>query len=171
MRTTLLLIGIGICISLHAQPAANEVVEKAFQQARQENKKVFLIFHASWCKPCHLMDSAMNDAKCKTMFTDHYVVAHLDVMDKKPLENPGANELLKRYDPKGQGGVPVWVILDKEGALLADSFMKPGQNTGCPSKKEEVAYFIQVLKKTSALSDTDLALIQTRFEQTDQKAH
>ncbi|MBD0287325.1 MAG: hypothetical protein ICV79_18150, partial [Flavisolibacter sp.] len=57
--------------------------------------------------------------------------------------------------------------------LLADSQIRPegagldepGQNAGCPAKKEEVAHFIRVLKKTSALNKDQLAIIQKRFRE------
>ncbi len=42
--------------------------------------------------------------------------------------------------------------------------MQNGENTGCPSKKEEVAYFVSVLKKTSSLSKDQLAVIENRFK-------
>jgi hypothetical protein len=115
----------------------------------------------------------MNDEKLKSFFDNNYVVVHLTVdesMDKKELENPGANELRKKFNGEGQG-LPYWFVLDAKGNFLADSRLTPGNagagakpaNIGCPASIEEVTYFIKVVKKTSSLSDKQLALVQERF--------
>jgi len=152
---------------------ANEIVKEACTQAAIENKNVFIIFHASWCGWCHKMDRAMNDASCKDLFSNNYVIRHIAVNeaeDKKHLENPGGQELLKKYHGEKQG-IPYWLIFDKNANLLADSqkrpegagFETPGQNTGCPATKDEVASFIHVLQKTSSLDPNQLATIAQRF--------
>jgi thioredoxin-related protein len=156
-------------------PTAHQVMQDAMQRAAKEHKKVFIIFHASWCGWCHRMDSIMNSAACKKLFNDNYVIEHLTVMEsdnKKDLENPGAEDSLKRYNGEGQG-IPFWLIFDAKGNLLADCLMpskgttgaahNKGENTGCPSTRDEVAYFVKVLKKTSLLNTTQLAVIQKNF--------
>lgn len=57
-----------------------------------------------------------------------------------------------------------------QGNFLADSPMKTGtdlskmgNNIGCPAEKEEVDYFVKMLKKTSPLTDQQLTLIQQHF--------
>lgn len=157
--------------------SADAIMKEAYQLAAKEKKNVFVMFHASWCGWCHKMDSSMNDPACKKLFDDNYVIRHLvvdEVKAKKDLENPGANELRKKYFGEGEG-IPYWLVFDKEGKLLADSKMRAdgdgperGQNTGCPATVEEVAYFIGVLKKTSRLNDADLSIIQKRFRRNDQ---
>lgn len=155
-------------------PPADAVLQEATQQASKEHKKVFVIFHASWCTWCHRMDSLMNDPACKKYFDDNYVVRHLTVLeskDKKNLENPGAMELLAKYHGEKQG-IPFWLIFDTDGRLLADSDMRPdgagldtpGSNVGCPATKEEVAFFMKVLGQTSSLKQGQLALIGKKFE-------
>ena len=165
----IMLVGWGCGVNAQqAMPSSKAVLEKAYREAQAQNKNIFLIFHASWCYWCHKMDTAMSDPVCSKLFMDHYIIVHLDVLeqpDKKSLENEGSQEVMKKYDPTGNGGVPVWAILDKKGNLLADSFMKPGENTGCPSKKEEIAYFLTVLHKTSPLLPGQLAVVEKRFKQ------
>ena len=80
--------------------------------------------------------------------------------------HPGALEFLSKNGGADQG-LPYWFILDKSGNVLADARYKPGQNTGCPASEEEVAYFISVLRKTSKLTDTELATIKTRFRKNE----
>ena len=160
--------------NLHAQTktkSTDEVLNEARAEATKANKNIFIIFHASWCVWCHRMDTAMNDQTIKSFFDKNYVIQHLTVdesKDKKSLENPGASALRTKYGGDQQG-IPYWLILDKNGKLLADSRMHDengkasGNNVGCPTEPEEVNYFIEILKRTSQLSDPQLQLIKARF--------
>ena len=163
----------------HAPATADEILEEAYLQAANQNKKVFIIFHASWCGWCHKMDSALNDKKCKQFFDDNFVIRHLVVFEskgKKDLENPGALELLTRHKGNDKG-IPYWLVFDKDGNLLADSKMRPeglgldaeGDNSGCPASKEEVEHFIKVLQKTTSLNQEALGIIEKRFRQNEYK--
>lgn len=150
-------------------PSAEEVLQPAYAQAAKENKNVLLIFHASWCGWCIKMDSSLQDRKVKPLIDNNYVTAHLTVYEspnKKDQENPGALEFLTKQGGADQG-LPYWMILDKTGKLLADAQYKPGENSGCPAKEEEVAHFINVLKKTSALNGEQLKVIEKRFREND----
>ena len=51
-----------------AIPAAEEIMDIVFQEAKEENKNVFLMFHASWCGWCHRMDDNMQNKACKEFF-------------------------------------------------------------------------------------------------------
>lgn len=164
-------------LSLSAQKPgplpATEVIRAAVQTAAKTHKRVFVIFHASWCSWCHRMDSIMGSPVCRPLFNSRYIITHLDLLespDKKMLENPGAEALLQTYHG-GDQGIPYWLILDQDGKLLADSRIKPAgadtsghyPNCGCPDRPEEIAYFIRVLKETSDLSGPELALIGRSF--------
>lgn len=165
-------------VSLNAQsgvPSAAEVMREARAVAAKENKKVFIIFHASWCIWCHRMDSSINDPSCSDFFRDNYVIRHLTVMeadDRKMDENAGALQMLQQFGGDKKG-IPYWLIFDKDGKVVADSRIRPegagpsvdGSNSGCPAEKEEVDYFLRVLRKTSHLSDASAAAIERRFSQ------
>lgn len=154
-------------------PSADQVMNIAMQRANQQHKKIFIIFQASWCGWCHRMDSLMSSQSCKALFDKNYVIEHLTVAEsknKKDLENAGADDLLKKYNGQNQG-IPFWLIFDEKGNLLADCLMKSedakpgetGNNTGCPSTKDEVTYFVKALKKTSSLNDSQLSVIEKVF--------
>ena len=150
---------------------ATKIMKHAEAEAAKTNKNVFVIFHASWCIWCHRMDTAMNDNSIKLFFDNNFVIIHLTVDEsegKKDLENPGANELRTQFHGDQQG-IPFWVIIDKNGKVLADSRIHSedgkltGNNVGCPTQPDEVSYFIKVLKKTSRLTNSQLAMVQARF--------
>jgi thioredoxin-related protein len=152
---------------------AGQILSVAYKQAADSNKNVLLIFHASWCGWCKKMDSAINDASCKKLFDDNYIIEHLttnETADKKHLENLGAKEILAHYKA-ATSGLPVWLVLDKYGNLLGDSFIKEkGKatiNIGCPANEDEVKKFVKTLKQTSKLTDKELCIIATRFRQNE----
>ncbi len=155
--------------------SAEKIMEAALQEAAKTNKKIFVMFHASWCGWCKRMDKLMNDPSCKPFFDKSYVVTHIDVDEmpaKKELENSGADDIRKKYGVSKEDGLPTWLVLDKNGKLLADSKFttdnsegKAGANIGCPNKPEEVKHFINVLKKTTSLSSESEKVIQQLFSE------
>jgi thioredoxin-related protein len=150
-------------------PTADAVLKEARTKAAKEDKKVMVIFHASWCGWCHKMDTSLNDPFVKSFFDKNYVITHLTIdesPDKKNLENPGAKTLNEKWGGKDQG-IPFWVIMDKDGKILADSQREPGKNVGCPATAEEVAHFINVLKKTSSITKEEIVEVEKRFRRNE----
>lgn len=150
-------------------PSADEVLNKAYQQASKENKNVLLIFHASWCGWCRAMDSSINDPSVKAYFNRSFVITHLTVLEsanKKNQENPGAEDFLNSHGGKDQG-LPFWIILDVHGNTLSDSRGKEGKNIGCPATEEEVAHLISVLEKTSRINDKEKMAVKNRFRRNE----
>jgi hypothetical protein len=175
----LLLVAVFYTTFSNAQPpSADAVLKAACRKAANENKNVFVMFHASWCAWCHKMDTALYSPVCRQLFSDNYVIEHLTVYEskgKENLENPGALDLLTKYHGNDIG-TPYWMIFDKDGNLLGDSRMRvlgagantpPGDNVGCPASEDEVAYFTGLLKKTSKLNDAQLEIIRKRFRENE----
>jgi thiol-disulfide isomerase/thioredoxin len=173
-----IVVALGSILMANAQAklSADEIMKEASEKAAKENKKVFVMFHASWCGWCHRMDASMNDEDVKKYFDDNFVVRHFvvdEAADKKDLETPGANEIRTKYHGDGQG-IPFWLVFDSKGNMLADSKMRKegegpekGQNTGCPAAEAEVAHFIEVLKKTTKLNKDQLEKISKRFRKNE----
>ncbi|MDR6369168.1 thioredoxin-related protein [Chryseobacterium bernardetii] len=157
---TLLLFQLGA-----AQEKADVVLNKAFTEAKAGKKNVLLVFHASWCKWCKMMEKNMDLPETKPIFDKRFVTAYVDVQergDKKSLENPGGQELMNKY--KGENaGLPFWVILNPKGEVLADSFDAKGENLGSPATPEEVNSFIAKLGKASKLSNEESQTIEKVF--------
>ena len=164
--------------NIKAQEAPKNVdvlMKKALQQAKEQNKNVFVMFTASWCTWCKQMDAKMKNPSIKQMFSDNYIIEHFTVLErktKKHLVNPGAEELLIKYGGENQG-IPFYLIFDSEGNLIADSKMVKdkevlkgeGSNIGCPGTPYEIDAFAYKLKETSNLTDKELLEIATIFKQ------
>ncbi|MDR6462928.1 thioredoxin family protein [Chryseobacterium sediminis] len=148
-----------------AQEKADAVLNKAFTEAKTGKKNVLLVFHASWCKWCKMMEKNMDLPEAKPIFDKRFVTAYVDVQergDKKSLENPGGQELMNKY--KGENaGLPFWLILNPKGEVLVDSFDAKGQNLGSPATPEEVTAFIAKLDKSSKLSKEESQIIEKVF--------
>jgi|WetSurMetagenome_2_1015567.scaffolds.fasta_scaffold12314_3 thioredoxin-related protein len=170
-----------VAYSQDAPESAGVILSKAYKQAAKEKKNVFVIFHASWCGWCKKIDASVEDPSCSDYFNKNYVFVHLTIMEngeKKKDINPGAEDMYKKYFPTG-GGIPVFLIFDKKGTLLGDSQIrkpgegldKPGQNMGCPAADDEVAAFVNLLKKTSKISDVEAAAVTERFKKNSGSTH
>jgi thioredoxin-related protein len=170
MRLLMLTVCFLFAFSGHAQKAtpAEELLEAAQEKAAKNGKKVFVIYHASCCGWCKRMDATMQSEALQPLFNEHYEIVHLSVLEQgknKKLENKGANEFFEQHGGSNQG-LPYWVILNKEGEVLATSKMpddnKPeGQNTGCPVEEKEVQHLVRVIHNTSSI---DLEGLKTIFE-------
>lgn len=167
-----LIISISTILMAHAQskPTADELLKSACAKAGKENKKVFVMFTASWCGWCHRMKKSMEDEEIRQYFTGNFETLYF-VVDESPekisLETPGAAAMKNSYGGTNQG-IPFWLVFDKDGNLQADSMKPDGSpsgkiNCGCPADKEEVDYFISVLKKTTSLDNEALEKIAKRF--------
>lgn len=157
---TLLLFQLGA-----AQEKADIIVNKAITEAKAGNKNVLLMFHASWCKWCKMMEKNMDLPETKPIFDKRFVTAYIDVQergDKKSLENPGGQELMNKFNGEN-AGLPFWLILNSKGEFLADSFDAKGENLGSPATPEEVTAFITKLGKASKLSNEEAQIIEKVF--------
>ncbi len=178
---TFLLAAFATNIGLAQSPqTADDILKTAFAKAKAEHKKVFVKFTASWCGWCKKMDASMHDATTAKFFDDNFVTVLLVVDENaanKALENPGAGAIRTKYNGDDTQGIPFWFILDHNGKLVADCYIRTkgekasekGSNIGCPASEEEVKAFTDILKKTTKLKDAELQIIHDRFRKNEVK--
>jgi len=149
-------------------PSADQVMAQAEARAAAEHKTIFLHFGASWCGWCKRLDAFLDRKDIKPVFEKYFLPVKLVVQEhpeKKTLENPGADELLKKLG--GPGGLPYFAFLDAQGGLIVNS-RRPsapggdGENIGYPGESVEIDWFIQMAKKAApGMSDEDSKTIES----------
>ena len=73
----------------------------------------------------------------------------------------GGKILLEQAQKARQGGLPWFAFLDAKGIELVSSNDAQGENIGCPAEDEEIAWFLEMLKKSAlSLTADDLGAIQ-----------
>ena len=88
-------------------------VEKALAEAKRSKKNVLLQFGANWCGWCHKLHKLCADDKTIAgELKKNFVVVLIDV-DKKHNE-----DINQRYGNPTQHGLPVIVVLDRDGKQL-----------------------------------------------------
>ncbi len=93
---------------------AKEDISKAIQQAKAENKHVFVQIGGNWCPWCLRFHAFINeDPEIKKIMAEKYVFALLNYSK----ENKNV-ELLVKYQNPGRMGFPVFLILDGKGKLI-----------------------------------------------------
>jgi len=157
-KTTLVALALMAAVAGSAQtaPTAESLMAKARTQAKAEGKNVLIVFHASWCGWCKKLDEFMAKDEVKPVFEENFVTVHLTVLERKDKmqdENPGAMEIMTWLGGK-EAGLPFFGVTDADGRKIINS-MRPvpgnesGLNTGFPATKEEIAYFIEIMKKAA----------------------
>lgn len=159
-----LLIAVAICLGTTARtetaaqaappapivqaPPAQPILDAAVKQAAATGKSVFVHFSASWCGWCHKLEKFLATPEGKLL--EPYMIDVMLVVqesgDKKPLEHPGAAQIMKSWG--GTGGIPFYVFLDGKAQVLSDANNMPGGgNIGYPANAVEVKAFDEVLLK------------------------
>jgi thiol-disulfide isomerase/thioredoxin len=141
---------------------ADQLVQAARTKAKAEGKSVFVVFHASWCGYCKLLDKMLASPAVAPVWDKHVVTVHLVVMesdDKKALENPGGMDWLKKLGGDGQG-IPFSAFLDADGKVLVtsdrlDADGKKLGNIGHPVTPEEQAWWDAMLAKGTGMSPAE----------------
>ena len=138
---------IGAWLEKYKLPTRNagQSYQAALEKAKAEDKRVFLIFSASWCGPCRMLSRFL--ASYKTELEQHFVFVKLDIS-----RDEGARDLQDQFPESQRSGVPWFCIADAEGKPLINSTVpqkdstSEGGNMGFPTLAPEVEYFGKLLQ-------------------------
>jgi thiol:disulfide interchange protein len=134
------------------KPSAQELLSAAAKTGKAQNKTIMVHFTASWCGWCKRLDAFLNAPEIGKLMTDNYVLLELTVhesREKKALENPGAEALMKEMGG-ADAGLPYYFFLNKDGKKIGDSLVMPGgKNIGHPANAEEIKAFVGLLERTA----------------------
>jgi hypothetical protein len=172
---------LGQAASAYLRSAAHQPVywkewgERAFAQAREQDKPILLDIGAVWCHWCHVMDrESYENPEVARLINEHYVAVKVD-RDERP-------DIDSRYQIavsalSGQGGWPLTAFLTPEGQpFYGGTYFPPEDQYGRPGMRrvlEAVAHSFksqraQVLASAQKLSEA-LAGAE-RLEQGGKKA-
>lgn len=161
-----ILLAMTAAVSLGNTPTAKAVLTKAQAQAKAENKKVWVIFTASWCGWCKKLDAFLADPEMSKLIKKNFVVIHLDVLEsgeKKALENEGGIDVMKSLSGEN-AGLPFSAFTEANGKMLINSnrtTTDPKTNIGYPAAPEEIAHFVKMLKSHAPrLTDAERGKIE-----------
>ena len=123
---------------------AESLLATAINQARKQNKMVFVHFGAPWCFYCHRFEDWMTDAEITKIFAKDFVSIKIDI--DRTLQGKSVHKRLT----KGQGGgIPWFAVLDSQGKTIADSYRMNGKNLGYPFTDQEIEVFTKLIKEVS----------------------
>jgi thioredoxin-related protein len=149
-----------------AAPSADEIIASAENRASAEHKAIYLHFEASWCVWCKRLDAFLGRPDIKPVFEKYFVPVALDVEehdDKKALETPGGAGWEKNLG--GPAGLPYFAFLDAGGKVIVNSKLN-GENIGYPGEPNEIAYFMEMIKKAApTISEKDAAVIESALKE------
>ena len=100
--------------------------ETAKQVAKEENKKIILVFSGSdWCAPCIKLENEIwKSEDFKSFSSENYVLLRADfprrkknVLSQQMQEHN--NQLAAKYNKNGY--FPLVVVLDKQGKILGET--------------------------------------------------
>lgn len=107
---------LGSLFSVKAIHFFNGTYEQALQQAKAQNKNLFIEFTTNWCGPCRLMKKIVFDNEKVTRYTDqHYICLQLDI------EFPENELLQQRVSSERAGGVPHICILTPDEKVIKEA--------------------------------------------------
>ncbi|HTT09102.1 MAG TPA: thioredoxin family protein [Gammaproteobacteria bacterium] len=111
---------------------AKASVTQAITQAREDNKKVLLIFGANWCPDCRELAKAL-EGRSGDLLGEKFIVVKIDVgnFDKNL-------ELVNAYGNPIKGGIPAAVVLTPENAIVYST--KAGELANARNMGEDGIY-------------------------------
>ncbi len=137
-------------------PTADRLLSEAEATAYSQQKNVLLLFSASWCAPCHMLQSFLVDPTIRPIF-DRYFVKLVVIHGERPnqaryQDTPGADQLLDSLHDTDTS-IPLTVILNSNGKLIADSVLPVygrrniHANIGYPDSPTGIDWFLEMLRR------------------------
>src|SRR5882724_3759355 len=125
-----------------ANADAKKEIDEALKQAVTEKKRVLLVFGGNWCYDCHVLDRALHEGEAGRVMRQSFLLVHVDIG-----EGDKNLDLVKQYKTTLDKGVPIVVVLNRDGRLLYSSTEGEFEAARKMMKKDLVAFLIQWKEK------------------------
>jgi|SRR5579872_944709 len=100
----------------HLYPApgdAQTALDEALALARADHKRVLVIFGATWCYDCHVLDATLRSPQVAPLVAANYHVIHINIGD-----GDDNADLAARFEVPLDKGIPGLAVLDPDGRLV-----------------------------------------------------
>jgi thiol:disulfide interchange protein len=121
---------------------AKKEIAEALEFATKDKKPVLLIFGGNWCYDCHVLDRALHEGEAGRVMRQNFLLVHVDIG-----EGDKNLDLVKQYKTTLDKGVPIVVVLNRDGRLLYSSTEGEFEAARKMMKKDLVAFLIQWKEK------------------------
>ena len=100
------------------QVSGDTLIDQALARAQKEEKRVIIFFGANWCPWCRRLHRLFTESpSVATRLQKGFILVYVDANFRR--EKNRNSTVLKRYgDPIKQYGLPVLVVLDRDGTKL-----------------------------------------------------
>jgi Thioredoxin-like len=92
---------------------ARAEIKLAMARAKEQHKRVILVFGANWCYDCHVLDYALHQPDLAKVVVPNFIVVHVDIGEGKLN-----NDIAAEYKTPLEHGVPALAVLDSAGKVL-----------------------------------------------------
>jgi thioredoxin 1 len=116
---------------------AKQEIDEALRRAVAEKKRVLLVFGANWCYDCHVLDRALHEGPAGRVLKESFLLVHVDIG-----EGDKNLDLVKQYKTTLDKGVPVVVVLNRNGGLLYGSDDGEFESARTMMKKDLLAFLL-----------------------------
>ncbi|QEG23878.1 thioredoxin family protein [Mariniblastus fucicola] len=137
---------------------AKKVLDEAIEVAKSADKKLFIQFDASWCTWCEKLESFLEQNR--PLFENDF---HFVKIDTERMA--GGAKLFEEFLNGRECGLPCIVILDGDGNEIASSHGRDGKNIGCPFESHEISHFVEMIKNSSDMSQSQLREVGVAMEE------
>jgi thiol:disulfide interchange protein len=134
-----------ISVKTDLYPAAADAkkeIDEALRRAGAEKKRVLLVFGANWCYDCHVLDHALHEGEAGRVMSQSFLLVHVDIG-----EGDKNLDLVKRYKTTLDKGVPVVVVLNRDGRVLYGSDDGEFESARTMMKKDLLAFLLHWREK------------------------
>jgi hypothetical protein len=125
-------------IHLYPEPGeAQKDLDAAFALAKEDHKRVLVIFGANWCYDCHVLDATMRSKEAAALVAGNYHVVHVNIGDGDANGN-----LATRFQIPLEKGIPSLAVLGADGSVITSQ--KQGEFESAEKiGMEDVAGFLE----------------------------